>query len=112
MLVIGGGACYSNTTTLTTGNFGEWKTEQNGVGISCNNLSQSYFLNININGADQTPRKRLDLTLQRDSRLINTLVSNNLQINSPTVTTIVNQSGFIRSIIKNQDSGPTTTILP
>ena len=55
----GGGACYTNTTNLTTGNFGEWKTEQTGVGTSCNNASQSYFLNININGADQTPRRRL-----------------------------------------------------
>jgi len=55
----GGNACYSNTTTLTTGNFGEWKTEQNGVNSACNNVSKDYFLNININGIDQTPRRRL-----------------------------------------------------
>ena len=29
------------------------------MGDTCNNASQSYFLNININGADQTPRRRL-----------------------------------------------------
>ena len=57
--LVGGVACYSNATTLTTGYFGEWKTEQTGVGTFCNNASQSYFLNININGEDQTPRRRL-----------------------------------------------------
>src|SRR3989344_9263492 len=55
----GGDICYSNTTSLTTGNFGEWKTEQNGVNSACNNVSKDYYLNININGADQTPRRRL-----------------------------------------------------
>lgn len=54
-----GGVCYSNTTTLTTGNFGEWKTEQSGINIACNNVSKDYYLNININGEDQTPRRRL-----------------------------------------------------
>jgi len=55
----GGNACYSNTTTLTTGDFGEWKTEQSGVSSACNNASRDYFLNINIDGTDQTPRRRL-----------------------------------------------------
>jgi hypothetical protein len=53
----GGIICYSNTTTLTTGSFGEWKTEQSGVSSSCNNVSKDYYLNININGIDQTPRE-------------------------------------------------------
>jgi hypothetical protein len=57
--LIGGNICYSNTTTLTTGNFGEWKTEQSGVSTACNNVSKNYYLNININGVDQTPRRRL-----------------------------------------------------
>jgi len=55
----GGDACYSNTTTLTTGSWGEWRTEQYNVSISCNNISKDYFLNINISGVDQTPRRRL-----------------------------------------------------
>jgi len=55
----GGDICYSNTTTLTTGNFGEWKTEQYGVSSVCNNISKNYYLNINIDGVDQTPRRRL-----------------------------------------------------
>lgn len=54
-----GGICYSNTTTLTTGDFGEWLTEQYNVSSSCNNVSKDYYLNININGIDQTPRRRL-----------------------------------------------------
>ena len=107
----GGNTCYSNTTTLTTGNFGEWKTEQNGVGASCNNLSQTYFLNINIDEADQTPRKRLDLILLRDSRLINTLVSDNLQISSPVITTTINQSGTGRYSFQNLNSENTSNSL-
>lgn len=55
----GGNSCYSNTTALTTGNFGEWKTEQGGVNSACNNVSKDYFLNINIGGVEQTPRRRL-----------------------------------------------------
>ena len=47
----GGDICYSNTTTLTTGNFGEWKTEQIGVNSACNNVSKDYYLNINIYGS-------------------------------------------------------------
>jgi hypothetical protein len=57
----GGDICYSNTTTLTTGSFGEWKTEQSGVNSACDNVSKDYYLNININGVDQTPRKRLTI---------------------------------------------------
>ncbi len=57
----GGNICYSNTTTLATGSFGDWKTEQYNVSSSCSNVSKDYYLNININGADQTPRKRLTI---------------------------------------------------
>lgn len=56
---VGGGACYSNTTTLTTGNFGEWKTEQYGVSSACNDASKSYFLEVSINREKQLPRRRL-----------------------------------------------------
>jgi len=55
----GGNVVYSNTTSLTTGSWGEWKTEQYGVSEICSNSSQDYFLNINIDGTDQTPRRRL-----------------------------------------------------
>jgi hypothetical protein len=55
----GGNICYSNTTTLTTGNFGEWRTEQSGVNSVCANASKDYYLNIKINGVDQPPRRRL-----------------------------------------------------
>jgi len=57
----GGDICYSNTTNLTTGNWGEWETEQSGVSSACNNISKDYYLNININGIDQTPRRRLTI---------------------------------------------------
>lgn len=54
-----GRACYSNAITLTTGNFGEWKTEQTGVGTMCGNASTSYFLEIRINNKIQGERRRL-----------------------------------------------------
>lgn len=52
---------YSNTTMLTTGNWGEWKTEQYGVSAACNNANKNYFVNININGTDQPPRRRITM---------------------------------------------------
>ncbi len=52
-----GGACYSNFTTLTTGNFGEWNTEQSGVGAGCNNASVDYYLEIKINNETQDERR-------------------------------------------------------
>mgnify|MGYP005849814713 CR=1 FL=1 len=57
----GGNSCYTNTTDLTTGTWGEWKTEQEDVSSSCNNVSKNYYLNINIDGTDQTPRRRLTM---------------------------------------------------
>ncbi len=55
----GGVICYSNASNLSTGNFGEWRTEQSGVSAACDNASKDYYLNINIEGADQAPRRRL-----------------------------------------------------
>ncbi len=97
----GGYICYSNTTTLTTGNFGEWKTEQSGVSSVCNNVSQDYFLNINIDGTDQTPRRRLvvwnslrkdvdEITvgkLQTASQIVAPIVQANTQVIAPIVNT-------------------------
>ena len=57
----GGTRCYSNKTNLSTGEWGQWITEQNGVSAACGNASADYFLNININGVDQTPRRRLTI---------------------------------------------------
>ena len=58
---IGGGPCYSSVANLTTGNFGEWKTEQQGVGAGCNNASRDYFLEILINNESQGDRRRLTI---------------------------------------------------
>jgi len=95
-----GNICYSNITTLTTGNFGEWKTEQSGVNSACSNISKDYYLNININGIDQTPRKRLvvwnflrkdvDETtagkLQTDSQVVAPIIQADTQIVAPIVS--------------------------
>ena len=57
----GGNTCYSNKTNLTTGTWGNWETEQQGVSEVCNNASEEYYLNINIAGTDETPRRRLTI---------------------------------------------------
>jgi hypothetical protein len=95
----GGNICYSNTTNLTTGNWGEWETEQYNVSLSCNNISKDYFLNININRIDQTPRRRLavwsflrkdvdEITagkLQTVSQVIAPIIQADMQIVAPIV---------------------------
>lgn len=55
----GGNRCYSNTTNLTTGNWGEWVTEQPGISAACSNAAIAYYLEITINGVKQFPRRRL-----------------------------------------------------
>lgn len=96
-----GSVCYSNTTTLTTGTFGDWKTEQYNVSHSCNNISKEYYLNINIDGTDQTPRRRLvvweflrkdvdEITLgklQTASQIIAPIIQADSQIITPIVNT-------------------------
>jgi hypothetical protein len=96
-----GDICYSNTTNITTGNWGEWKTEQSGVSSACNNVSKNYYLNINIDGVDQTPRKRLtifnflrkdvdELTtgkLQTASQVVAPVIQANTQVIAPVVNT-------------------------
>ena len=61
MIELGGGPCFSSVANLTTGDFGEWKTERQGVGASCNNASQDYFLEILINNESQGDRRRLTI---------------------------------------------------
>ncbi len=74
----GGSICFTNTTSLTTGNWGEWRTEQSPW-ASCNNASKDYFLNINIAGSDMTPRRRLTVGdfLRRD---VPDIQSGNLEV--------------------------------
>jgi len=55
----GGTLCWSNTVNLTTGVFGEWKTEQAGVGEACKNIQKHYFLEIKINNLTQGERRRV-----------------------------------------------------
>ncbi|MEE9116988.1 MAG: hypothetical protein V3U02_00150 [Calditrichia bacterium] len=70
---IGGAICFSNTTNLATGNWGEWKTEQT-IGDSCTNASIDYWLEIRIAGTLQSDvngdtRRRLTIWdyLRRDA---------------------------------------------
>lgn len=67
-----GTICFTNTTNLTRGSFGEWKTEQS-IGSNCSNSSIDYFLEIKIDDVLQSDvnsdtRRRLTLYdyLRRD----------------------------------------------
>ena len=55
----GGTICYSNTTSIITDEVGYWRTYQYNVLSSCPDASVDYYLNINIAGTDQTPRRFL-----------------------------------------------------
>ncbi|MDD5699960.1 MAG: hypothetical protein PHH00_02080 [Candidatus Nanoarchaeia archaeon] len=111
----GGNICYSNTTDLTTGNFGEWKTEQSNVSSLCNNASKDYYLNININGADQTPRKRLVIWnfLRKDVDEITTgklqtasqIIAPIVQADSQIVAPIVNATQIVSANITSTETG-------
>jgi hypothetical protein len=94
----GGNTCYSNITTLTTGSFGEWKTEQIGVNSACNNVSKDYYLNININGVDQTPRRRLTIFqfLRKD---VDEITAGKLQTASRVTASIINATQVTASEI-------------
>jgi len=90
--LIEGEICYSNITNLTTGDFGEWKTEQK-IGSYCSNTSKEYFLEIKINGVLQSdtngnPRQRLTMFdyLRKDTDEIytgNLTFEGALRTNSP-----------------------------
>jgi hypothetical protein len=54
-----GDLVYSNTTNLTTGNWGEWRVELEGISAAANNVSKDYFMEITIDNSTQTPRRRL-----------------------------------------------------
>jgi hypothetical protein len=58
---VGGTFCYVNASTLTTGAWGQWYSEQLGVSAACNDPTKDYYLNININGVDQPPRRRINI---------------------------------------------------
>ena len=55
----GGNICYSNQTTLTTNSDKWWDTYQYNVLSSCSNSLIDYYLNINIDSVDQSPRRLL-----------------------------------------------------
>jgi hypothetical protein len=120
----GGTVCWSNSENLTTGYFGEWKTEQTGVSASCNNASNDYFLSIRINGVDQPPRRRLSMfSYMRkdvDERTLGSIsVGQNSTVISPAavLTDIVrvkvglkdlNQEVWQKKILYSQESANTT----
>lgn len=73
----GGTDCYNNITTLTLGVWGQWRTEQYNIWVDCNDATNDYFLNINIDGIDQGARRRLTVQdfLRRD---VNDIMQQNL----------------------------------
>ena len=54
-----GNLIYSHSTNLTTGNWGEWYIELEGVASAAKNISKSYFMEIIIDGEIQGDRRRI-----------------------------------------------------
>lgn len=92
--LIGGEVCYSNATLLTMGHWGQWRTEQYGVGDACNNATENYYLNINIDGNDQPPRRRL--------AFLNYVRKGNANIPTQEDNAPANASSFINNDLPNQ----------
>ncbi|MDD5177688.1 MAG: hypothetical protein PHT54_00170 [Candidatus Nanoarchaeia archaeon] len=111
----GGDTCYSNTTTLTTGNWGDWETEQGEVGSACNNASKDYYLNINIDGVDQTPRRRLIVwdSLRKDVDEITTgkletssqVIAPTIQADTEIIAPTINASHIITTNVTTTETG-------
>jgi hypothetical protein len=93
-----GSICYSNATNLTTGNFGEWSTEQKGVNSACNNVSKDYYLNINIQGVDQIPRRRL-LAWNYLRKNVDEITTGKLQTVSQILAPIINATQIVSPIV-------------
>lgn len=55
----GGVSCFSDSQILTTGFWGQWRVELNGISGSCNDVSKDYFMEITIENSTQSPRRRL-----------------------------------------------------
>ncbi|GAH52382.1 unnamed protein product, partial [marine sediment metagenome] len=54
-----GDLVYSDIQNLTTGVWGEWRVELDGISAACNNVTKDYFMEITIDNSTQTPRRRL-----------------------------------------------------
>ena len=50
---------YTETENLTTGTWGQWRTELTGISAACNDTTKDYFMEITIDGDVQSPRRRL-----------------------------------------------------
>lgn len=118
----GGNICYTNITKITTGAFGEWKTEQYGVGEACDNSSIDYFLEIKINNETQGDRRILTVwnylrkdtagTIKGPVTFDNFLYgTNDLQIGGGEIHHHVNKSGFIRQVFHNVNSNSDTAVI-
>jgi len=54
-----GDLVYSDTQNLTTGTWGQWRVELDGISAACNDTTKDYFVEITIDNSIQTPRRRL-----------------------------------------------------
>lgn len=93
--IISGTSCFSKVETITTGHWGQWKTEVTGVSSSCNDTSKDYYVNINIAGVDQSPRRllthwnylRKNIDEITTGKLNSTEIAADTQITTPLINT-------------------------
>ncbi|HLD89406.1 MAG TPA: hypothetical protein VI911_00040, partial [Patescibacteria group bacterium] len=95
-----GNNCYTNTTILTTGNWGEWGTTQQGVNTACGNYTKEYFLEITIDGDIQAPRRRLlfpNYVLKNSSATFWNITANNVCYSNQTGCNTTNVSYYLNT---------------
>jgi len=54
-----GNLIFSYSENITTGNWGQWKVELEGISDFANNVSKNYFMEIIVEGVSQLPRNRI-----------------------------------------------------
>ncbi|MFH1325634.1 MAG: hypothetical protein ABIH49_02585 [archaeon] len=124
----GGSICWTNSTNLTTGNFGEWKTEQSDITSYCSNSSADYFLEVKIDNESQGERRLLSLLnyVRKDapSEIIAPVtfrapinlsepiydLDDEIEFYIGTIHHHTNKSGLTRHVLHNVDDGSTSLV--
>jgi len=94
----GGNLIYSQTKTITTGFWGQWRTELTGLSSACNDVTKDYFMEISIDGNVQTPLRKLTHFdyLRKNT---NETTSNQIKINNHLYTQDITLSGVLNFIL-------------
>ncbi|MEE9364849.1 MAG: hypothetical protein V3U92_19790 [Cellulophaga sp.] len=99
-----GNSCWTNTVNLKTDSDKWWDTNQLGVADACNNANENYYLDININGVYQSPRRFLKALKYADLTLDNTFSQSLNVIGNLDAPNLVNKRNDLNYLYIEGDS--------